>query len=221
MSSAKTQRTGNTFVLFKRSGAPLALFVALCLLLSACLPDGKDKIYTVQIADETFEVPKAYFHRFLPDPDVESLYFAVLYPEFTPLEKSRSEYWHAGRGDDVITFIIESVEDYLPLDEVIEKSKMTFAGDHYAGNYFGMEKWTAKPSDPQEDEFFIYKEDGKNVGYIRCGIKAGALVNPGCSGKFRKFGVAIDISFDKDHFDQWPDIRDKSFALIDEFRVTE
>lgn len=226
MSSAKTQRTGNTFVLFKRNSAPLALFAALCLLLSACLPDGKDKVYTKKIADETFQIPKAYFHRFRPDPNVESLYFAVLYPEFKPLEKPRDEYWHAGRGDDVITFIIENAENLIPITEHVEKAKTTFAGHNFSGEFNGLEKWDSGPSDEKDNELYVYRESGQTVGFLLCHRESAYedldhKVNPRCTGKFRKFGVAIDISFDKDHFDQWPDIRDKSFRLISGFRVDD
>lgn len=190
-------------------------------LLAACLPEqSKNEIINIQVAAQNFEFPREYLYKYDPDYKNEVFRIGVMYPEFKPLQKTPTEYFNDGRKFEDIRFTILNPEDHIPIKKTIEKSKTTFAGDYFAGEIYELEKWTSPPPELRDNEIYVYKENGEPLGYLMC-TREGAYPNgnPQCSGKFRKFGIQIDISFDKDFLPNWPDIRDRGFALIDSFRV--
>ncbi|MEO1564325.1 MAG: hypothetical protein AAFR98_12880 [Pseudomonadota bacterium] len=180
----------------------------------------KPDLIAVQIADPTLVIPKQYFLNRVPNDNSKhrDIFLSVMYPEFEPLKKTPTEYLNEGRKFENIRILIKDPNVHIPIEDVVQKAKSTFAGSHLAGIEFELEKWIAPPPILRDNEIFVHKEGNKVVGYFMCTRDGVYSSGRGvCSGKFRKFGVVIDISFDKQFLKHWPDIRDRGFSLIESF----
>lgn len=199
-------------------------FVIICLTaLNGCWQQregASSEIIPVKIAEEEFEIPKMYFYKFIPvNKQNRDVLLALVYPDFKAVNDFADNENLKRSHNDLIRFLVFDAHQNVPMETLIEKLKSTYGLEHYSGEYLGLEKWTAAPPEQKDNEMYVFKNNNKEIGYLKCHRDGAPQKYPQCNGNFvYSDTVWLEFSFSKTLLPQWPAIQEKSFLLLNKFQ---
>lgn len=203
------------------------IFLVLCVFLSACLPEKKNRldvnkieIIEGKVSNQEYFIPEPYFypgsHRFI-DNDVLLL---TMYPNFLPLDKAPKDYWKEGSWWRNIIILISSRQNPTILfDEAARKSTQHLHATVFVGEDYGLYHFTqSENSNRDAYDVWFEKSDNQIVSYITCGEKVIKEDIPQCSHWFLlNENLSLKIDYDRRFLPKWKIIEGNVKKMIESF----
>ena len=202
------------------------LFVALCLLLSACLPEedaeiGPEEItvtaYTV--GGVTLHVPDVYTKAKGTSVGAETGFIQTFYPGSNPIPGDPQELWEQGEWYKNINILFQHA-DPSRAQAVLDGFIKSKHASKDAGSKYGLQHLTQG----DEEQWFrddIWIEDRENGSFISCAEKQYEPANPQCSHYLFSGSFFLKITYSKKFLPDWKLIKGNALGLFESFKSRE
>ena len=198
------------------------LLIITVLFLQACLPEkagNKVEILETRIGKQTLYIPKAFFKPGFEGSSGKTSVIEILFPDFTPLIKSKKDMWEKGERTQYLRALINELTTEKSFTEVATGSVDYLDAKELVGNEYGLLHYT-QPDGAVKDMYDVWfdKDGNEIVSYLTCSEKILETDVPQCRHRFWTDDFRITMSYDKRLLKEWKEIKNGIVQLINQFQ---